>query len=88
MTIRYKFDHLIDEDSLDKDEAREFLGFLQIERQRHVADMLSCDENAQYFTVDGKMVLAFAWKSSSIRHQDDIDMITGTIDKLQTKWGL
>jgi len=87
MVLRYKFDHLIDEDALTKEEALEFMGFLQVERQRHVSDMLSCDENVQYFMVDNKLILAFAWKSSSMRHLDDIDMIDSTMDKLRDRWG-
>lgn len=85
--IRYKKDKyfMIDEKSLDKNESREFIFCLEIERFRHIISMNDCLTKIQ--SSFSLLILTF-WFSSYKRHIQDIEMIDKSIKYLKLKWDL
>jgi len=73
-----KFDknHLVDIESLTKDEARIFLAFLWLERERHTQTARRCNTWAEL------------WVSEAQRQMEGVEHIDGGIEEVEKKFKL
>ena len=84
--IVFKPNNLVDEDKLNKKEAIPFIIFLQEEKVRHMLAYNIADANR--YTARNIPILQEVYKSSMLRHMDDIRMIDNTITKLIYKFNI
>ena len=80
-----KNDTMIDEHMLDRDEAREFIVCMYEEKARHERAKVDARVHANRA---GTKVEALFWTFGVTRHNDDISMISKTIEYLLKKWDL
>lgn len=92
MVVEFKKGHNnskhIDENKLDKNEAIDFIKFLQEEIDRHKEAVVKCYTNELIEVCNGNVVLKTAWASSMSGHMEDIKATQRTIDLLKSKWGI
>jgi hypothetical protein len=86
MSIEFKSNKMIEEDKLDRNEAKHFIAFLEAEKWRHILAMRMCDSLRYEFR--HVPVLQQAYNSSLLRHLEDIQFTQKTIDKLTKKYNL
>lgn len=76
---------MIDEKLLDKDESKEFISCLELEKLRHEVSKLECLRKIE---LSSSLLFLTFWFSSFKRHIQDIEMIDKSINYLKSKWGL
>jgi hypothetical protein len=86
MAISFRDGHKLDEKNMDKLEAIHFIAFLEEEKYRHVLAMRQADANR--YASANIPVLMESYKSSVIRHIEDIVGTQQSIDYLMKKFNL
>ena len=74
--MRFNKQHLVDIPSLTKIEAQVFLGFLLLERERHLETALKCDTWEEL------------WHSEARRQMEEVVHIDQGIEQVNKKFGL
>ena len=74
--MRFDKEHLVDIKTLTKGEAEVFLGFLLLERERHLETALKCDTWEKL------------WHSEAKRQMEEVVHIDGGIEKVNKRFGL
>ena len=74
--MRFSKDHLVDIKALTRTEAQVFLGFLYLERERHIKTAEKCNTWAEL------------WLSEAQRQQEEVEHIDNGIAKVNKKFGL
>ena len=92
--MEFDKDHKVKFETLNEDEARAFLYFLEDEKYRHIEDVESASdmiEDIKRHGNDNSRIdsASIEFEESAIaRHQDDIKDIDKLIEKVKDKFGL
>lgn len=73
--MKFNKKHLVAIKSLTKEEAQVFLGFLYLERERHIKTLAQC------------IAWGELWHSESKRQLEEVQHIDGGIDEVEKKFG-
>jgi len=73
--MKFNKQHLVDIKSLTPSEAQVFLGFLYLERERHIKALERC------------LTWGELWHSESVRQMDEVKHIDGGIKQVKEKFG-
>jgi len=88
--MKFRSNHKVNEDTLDKAEAEAFIDFLQDERCRHRQEIIKAQKAIleQRITISeySQAMIKFL-ESQIIRHEEDIAGIIKTVDKVKGRFG-
>ena len=86
--MKFNKHHKVILSSMNREDAKDFIKFLQREQQRHAVAILDAYKEKIWGYAEGRLAYVEFWQSAIIRHQEDLAGIFKLIERVKKRFNL